>query len=241
MNTANDNQQTTELKTIIEETIPSVIPLLMAIGNNSAYFPSIYRGVSDKSFDLIPSLGRIENEELSKMDDATIISFLDLREKEMLDLFKSKSIPYLNYNPNTYYEWLVLAQHHGVPTRLLDWSTNCLVALYFAINGAYDKDGALYFYETPGNIHFEESLLFHKDSVLRPKHIDFRIINQCSVFTIHSMPHKPLRHERLKKFIIPSHCKKQFEIDISRLGINREILFPGLDSIGYTASRMYKY
>lgn len=40
--------------------------------------------------------------------------------------------------------WLFLMQHHGTPTRLLDWSQNILVALYFAVNGNFDTDGELW-------------------------------------------------------------------------------------------------
>lgn len=43
-----------------------------------------------------------------------------------------------------YLEWLSLMQHHGVPTRLLDWTTNILVAAYFAVYKDYDVDGEIF-------------------------------------------------------------------------------------------------
>ncbi len=40
-------------------------------------------------------------------------------------------------------QWLALAQHYGVPTRLLDWTENAAAALYFAVNEHEDRDGAV--------------------------------------------------------------------------------------------------
>ena len=61
--------------------------------------------------------------------------------ERMLDEFKCRARPFVVANVNNDFEWMFLAQHHGLPTRLLDWSTNALVALYFAASSAKIEKG----------------------------------------------------------------------------------------------------
>ena len=52
-----------------------------------------------------------------------------------------------------------LMQHHGVPTRLLDWTENVLAAVFFAVNTSHSTDGWVYI--------IDPSEMFAKQSVTR--------------------------------------------------------------------------
>src|SRR5438067_2937656 len=86
----------------------------------------IFRGVRDSAFALVPKVGRPE---LRLRGD------LLETEVELLRLFKQRALPYLKTIPRDDWEWLAIAQHHGLATRLLDWTRNPLVAAYFAVEG----------------------------------------------------------------------------------------------------------
>lgn len=93
----------------------------------------IFRGQADKSWALEPTLYR------THPSNGIII------EEKLLDLLNSPlKYPYLNtYDP---LELLIVARHFGIPTRLLDFTSEILIALYFACYDEkfIDNDGALF-------------------------------------------------------------------------------------------------
>ncbi|MEW6404920.1 MAG: FRG domain-containing protein, partial [Chloroflexota bacterium] len=95
----------------------------------------LFRGVSDaENHKLIPSVGR---DWLSGLDELVKV------EQQMLDSLRSRAVLMLDSQPNNRWEWLILGQHYGMPTRLLDWTTNPLVALYFACVDNNKETGAV--------------------------------------------------------------------------------------------------
>ncbi|MDP2097777.1 MAG: FRG domain-containing protein [Methylobacter sp.] len=102
-----------------------------------------FRGQSDYVHKLIPSLFRYDVNKASSTLDYDEVVMYD--EAEIYAEFIRRYPEHSNSHKNVF-EWLTLMQHYRLPTRLLDWSTNLLVALFFCCNEEQDKDkdGAIF-------------------------------------------------------------------------------------------------
>ena len=110
-----------------ERNVATLTEFLSAIQDFSANAPGAplwYRGGARASHALIPRLYR--------HPEARTIEDLMRLEDEMLVRFRQRAVPYQASMPSDSWPCLFLMQHFGVPTRLLDWTENPFMALYFA-------------------------------------------------------------------------------------------------------------
>ncbi|MFX0200776.1 MAG: FRG domain-containing protein [Candidatus Hodarchaeota archaeon] len=135
---------------------------------------------------------------------------------------------------------LSLAQHHGVPTRLLDWTVSPLVATFFAVESVNEDDAAVWAIWGLGDV--PEKLPpdpFEIDCVyqVNPLVVSPRITVQSAKFTAHpdgrDIRDWLTQEDICLKLIIPGELKYGMLQRLDFLGINRASLFPELDGLGY--------
>jgi len=164
----------------------------------------IFRGQADASWDLLPKAGRAP--------------FSDISDRVVFKAWKRRAIEHLRMLPASDWEWLAIAQHHGLATRLLDWITNPLNAAYFAVREKVDADALVYAarFTFRAGTDGLEPMEFSGVGVYWPAGVAPRIIRQGGVFTIQGEPTVPIKTgmdglEDLKKIVIPSGARHPFE------------------------------
>jgi hypothetical protein len=185
----------------------------------------VYRGHSDIKFELKTSLGRC-----MPLKGKSIIQL----EKRIMKLFKESSLPYLEFKPNNELEWLAVAQHFGLPTRLLDWTYNPLVAAYFAVENNSPTDSAVFVLSGCKTIQAPDNFILSAQTTIwkyRPPYISSRIQNQSGLFTVHNNPVEIFTHRNLKKIIIPKEIKIEVKEKLLKFGINHRMIYPGLEGV----------
>jgi FRG domain len=108
-----------------------------------------FRGQPSAEYQLVPNLLRYKNKIMPENEDEKLlakytksIEYVIPSFEIALSEFKRKAHGFIDHSPKNDFEWMFIMQHYGMLTKLLDWSTNALVGLYFAIpeindNGTY--------------------------------------------------------------------------------------------------------
>lgn len=194
-----------------------------------------FRGQADSDWKIIPKIHRIG---LKRYQTVIAEAFL-------LYFLKDNNVKKTHIYTKHPIEFLAMCQHYGVETRLLDWTNDILIALYFACEQINDKDGALHIC----NKTFYKNLDFNKfrENVKEPLFINTHIINprlrsQSGCFMIWGA--LPMRNETsetynleeynevhfdtnpIDKVIIPRKHKKSFLNELNeKYGINKNSVY----------------
>jgi FRG domain len=184
-----------------------------------------------------------------------------LKERHLVQDFESFSAQ-LRSGTESDAEMYFLQQHYRMPTRLLDWTTNPLAALYFALEPAA-VDGKLFLLDsyqfvpfegqkTVRHVDFKRAMraLFEREDDAWPEHImavrppsrDKRIIAQSGFFTFHP-PKVPVltdaSNRTLQSFVIPSAEKPKLRRELDLLGVHEFQIYGDLDHLADWLKRAY--
>jgi hypothetical protein len=210
-----------------------------------------WRGQSCYSWSLAPSVARNKNSGGYHYEQNIIKRFI-------------QGAPSRYSTPPPYddnFAWLFLMQHHGLPTRLLDWTKSPLFACFFAVRekNYANEDGALFALSpyklnqdqigeygviSPGDSRAVDAInSAFNDNVedvnyiigIVPPEIHIRIMVQLSVFTLHgnhrSFDKLPRIDNFLYKLLIPKENKDQLKNQLKQIGVTESNLFPDLDHL----------
>lgn len=211
---------------------------------------TMFRGHGNASWALVPSLARFTAYVDGGYDDVAGL------EAHLLEKFFQYAVPFRDLRSLPYIEQLVHCQHFGLPTRLLDWSTNPLKALFFAVEDTRldDVDGCVHLTEPSG---WFEGTKHIKDvtalSAFFPELLHERVTAQDACFIafpfsdgseIREMTviNYPGELEFLFHVNVPKEKKREIRRQLAVLGITHQTVYPGLEGVArWVKSRLSNF
>jgi hypothetical protein len=195
----------------------------------------LFRGQADKS-PIVPKIGR------------SAYNYDRARERELHNAFVRAARPFLSGPLSSPWELLALAQHHGAPTRLEDWSISPLVAAWFAVSSYPDSTDAAIFAldltgaavesldiatgKSAGGARFDDPFAMKKGiHLIETAPVSARITTQRGIFTVHGDPQTPVSVATADTFEIPHGFRGDFQGRLLDLGIDASHIFPDLDGL----------
>lgn len=192
------------------------------------------------SWEMMPSIGR-------RRPRQTGTTLLDV-EQRLVAGFRRQSLPHLDRDLDDEWDVLAMAQHHGLATRLLDWTSNPLAALWFAVREPPldGREGVVYAYaarsgdfvnseDCPSPYEIDRTLFF------QPSHLTARIVAQQGWFSVHTwnrnrnrfarFDHLNRYRERLLRMVIPPELFATLRWELDRMAVNEATQFPDLDGL----------
>jgi hypothetical protein len=167
-------------------------------------------------------------------------------EKGMLEELSRRLAGDIGFSNMSVWDKLAYAQHYGLATRLLDWTTNPLVALWFACSDFDEsQDGHIYMIVTTENMFLDSKkdkspFTLKKTKIWKPNINNARVASQNGWFTVHrySQNDKEFVHlganaefsDEIIGKIVPGARKSPLLKQLDTLGINHEFIYQGVES-----------
>lgn len=233
----------------MEETKISKLSEFMEYVENLPKEFSLSRGHSNAIYSLLPGALRLDESGNRKYTRQSIAYFLNE--------FKVNSHNYLEYpwDIKSDFEWMIYAQHYGLPTRLLDFTNSHIISLMFSVENSFTdteiKDGAVWFLNpiALNNMHCRQSQIltignenmlnlddFDGGIVVQGRKINKRISVQNGLFVYFQDNTASLEaqiddDEILRKVIIDGESKRDIVVSLYSLGIGKTQIYPELTSV----------